>query len=223
MRLQAGVRHLRIDGREELQLDLRPVRGVDHHRGVDALEQAIVDHDLLAGEILLRGRAYEHDLAAPLIAGRGQGDRGADPGRGDQVVAAAVAQAAERVVFREDRDGRRVFLSRLLSRESARIAVSRLPAGRSTAYPCRASVSATRADDSRSSNPGSGCACIQCARSTISVRFAATAAAIDVITGSPAVAVLICRGPSCRGIVARVPEGSSGLDAASAGQVRIVR
>ena len=69
---------------------------------------ALADHDRLAAPPLLRGRAEEHDLAGPCVADRGQRDRRTDPRRRHRVVAAAVAEARQRVVLGEDPDPRAV-------------------------------------------------------------------------------------------------------------------
>ena len=72
------------------------------------VEQAVVDHDLLAAAPLLGRRAEEDDLAGQLVGDRGQGDRRADARGGHRVVAAAVAQTGQRVVLGEDPDPRAV-------------------------------------------------------------------------------------------------------------------
>jgi hypothetical protein len=108
VRLGAGEHDFGIDRREERHLDVGHVRGVDHHCGADALEQPVVEHHLLAREVFLGRRAEKHDLARQRRALRGQRERGADRGSRDDVVAAAVAEASERVVLGEDRDARSV-------------------------------------------------------------------------------------------------------------------
>ena len=80
--------------------------GVHHHRRVDAVEGALLDHEDLAAAALLGRGAQDHDPPAELVGeGRG-GEPGAEPGGGDDVVAAGVADAREGVVLAEDGDGR---------------------------------------------------------------------------------------------------------------------
>ena len=75
-------------------------------RGIETVEQAVADHDPLAGAALLGRCPEEHDLAGQLVRDRGQGDRRADPGRGHRVVAAAMAETGQGVVLGEDADPR---------------------------------------------------------------------------------------------------------------------
>ena len=81
--------------------------GVDHHRGVHAVEVAGVDQVDLAAAALLRGRAQQHDGEVELVGDRGQPDGGAERRRGDDVVAAGVADVGQRVVLRAQRDVQR--------------------------------------------------------------------------------------------------------------------
>jgi hypothetical protein len=78
MRIRRGdcpLEPLQVDGvrRERLALDVVAVAGVIEQRGVNPLEQPIVDHHLLARTTLFGGRAEEDDLAAQL--GRQAGQR----------------------------------------------------------------------------------------------------------------------------------------------------
>ena len=155
VRLEAVEDDVDVLRRERVALDVAAVARVVQQRGVEALEQAVVDHDLLAAAPLLGRRAEEHDLAGQLVGDRRQRDRRADPRRGHRVVAAAVAEPGQRVVLGEDPDPRAV--ARRVRRERRpRTAVARLPAGCSTAKPWRASASATQAAAWCSSKAGSG-------------------------------------------------------------------
>ena len=106
--LQAGEGDVHVLGREWIDLDVAPVAGVKQQRRVEALEQAVVDHDGLAAPPLLRGRAQEHDLAGPVVADRGERDRRPDARRRHRVVAAAVPETGQRVVLGEDPDARTI-------------------------------------------------------------------------------------------------------------------
>ena len=78
-------------------------------RRVEAVEQAVADHDLLAATRAPRPACPRNTISpAQLRRDRRQGDRRADPGRGHRVVAAAVAEARQRVVLGEDADPRPV-------------------------------------------------------------------------------------------------------------------
>ena len=159
---------------ERMALDVGAVARVVHERGVDAGEQAVLDHDRLAAAVLLGRRAEEHDLARELVGDGRQGDRRPDPGRRHRVVPAAVAKARQGVVLGEDPDPRSV-------RARARPPWSRGwpspadPAGCSTANPWSRSASATQVAAWTSSNAGSGLAWIRWDRPTISSRAASTA------------------------------------------------
>ena len=66
------------------------VARMEEQRGVQALEQAVVDHDLLAAPTLLGGRAEEHDLTRKVIGNSRQGQSGAHAGGRHRVVATAM-------------------------------------------------------------------------------------------------------------------------------------
>ena len=155
---------------ERIALDVAPVARVVEQRRVDALEEAVVDHDLLAAAPLLGRRAEEHDLARQLVGDRGEGDRGPDPGRRHRVVATAVAETRERVVLGEDPDpSGRLHHGRRGGPPGSRSRGCR--PGCSTVEP----VPPERPRRPRptawcSSNAGSGFAWIRCDRSTISSR-----------------------------------------------------
>ena len=80
--------------------------GVDHHRGVDAVEGPGSDHEDLAAAALLGRGAQDHDpsAAAPRPARRRRAR--AEPGGGDDVVPAGVADAGQGVVLAQHGDGR---------------------------------------------------------------------------------------------------------------------
>ena len=88
--------------------DVVAVARVVEQGGVETFEQAVVDHDLLAAAPFLGRRAEEDDLAGELVGEGGQRDRRPDPGCGHGVVAAAVAEPGQRVVFGEDPDPRTI-------------------------------------------------------------------------------------------------------------------
>ena len=81
MRLQAAEHDVDVLRGERIALHVRPVARVVEQRGVDAVEQAVVDHDLLAAAPLLGRRPEEHDLAGQLVGERGQRDRRTRPPR----------------------------------------------------------------------------------------------------------------------------------------------
>ena len=78
--------------------------GVHHERGVDVVERAVPRHQLLAGPALLGGSAEpDHSARQPVLHPR-EREEGSHPGHRDDVVAAGVADARQRVVLRQDRD-----------------------------------------------------------------------------------------------------------------------
>ena len=108
VRLEAGEDDLDVLRRERVALDVAAVARVVQEGGVEAVEQPVIDHDLLAAPPLLGRRAEEDDLAGQLVGDRREGDGGADAGGGHRVVAAAVAQPGQGVVLGEDPDARPV-------------------------------------------------------------------------------------------------------------------
>ena len=92
VRLQAREDDLDVLRRERMALDVVAVARVVEQRRVEALEQPVVDHDLLAAPPLLGRRAEEDDLARELVGERRERDRGPDPGGRHRVVAAAVTE-----------------------------------------------------------------------------------------------------------------------------------
>ena len=78
MRLEAGIDHLDVLGCEGVALDVVSIARVVEQRGVDALEQPVVDHDLLAAPALLGRGAQEDDLARQLRGERRERNGGTD-------------------------------------------------------------------------------------------------------------------------------------------------
>ena len=78
-------------------------RGVDHERGVDALERTSLGQDDLPAAALLGRGPEDHHGAAQLLGHRGRSDAGPDAGRADDVVPARVADAGQGVVLAHDR------------------------------------------------------------------------------------------------------------------------
>ena len=81
---------------------------MDHHRRVDAVERAFARDHLLAAETLLRGRAEITHAAGQTTPKFRQRERRAQSRRRDDVVAAGMTHARQRIVFGEDRN-RRTF------------------------------------------------------------------------------------------------------------------
>ncbi|CAM5267931.1 hypothetical protein SMICM304S_03069 [Streptomyces microflavus] len=77
---------------------------MDHHRGVHTVERSGLQEERLARPAL-GGGADHPDGQAEFVGVRGEAECRADPGGGDQVVAAGVAEAGERVVLAGDGDG----------------------------------------------------------------------------------------------------------------------
>jgi hypothetical protein len=108
MGLEAGEHDghvLRCQGRH---LDVVGVGRVHEQGDVEALEQAVIEHDLLPAPPLLGRRAQEPDLPGPGVPHRRQGDGRTHPGRGHRVVAAPVTEPGQRVVLRQHADLRPV-------------------------------------------------------------------------------------------------------------------
>jgi hypothetical protein len=108
------VRGLAVEVEVEVHVRERRVRqqiaieGVEHHRGVDALEHARFEQLDLAAAALLRGGADQVStrVAGDLRAHAGEREERADGARGDEVVPARVPDLGQRVVLREDGDPR---------------------------------------------------------------------------------------------------------------------
>ena len=93
---------LHVGDRQRPVQHLGPGVGMEHHRRIDFLEDARIDQsDLSAATFLGRRADDEHPTAQTVER---VGERNPRPGRGgrNQVVAAAVAEATKRVVFREE-------------------------------------------------------------------------------------------------------------------------
>ena len=81
--------------------------GVHHHRRVDAVEHALVQHDDLAAAALFGRGAEDLHGDAEFVGERSEREARADRGAGDHVVATGVADAGQRVVLGADADGER--------------------------------------------------------------------------------------------------------------------
>ena len=110
VRLRRGVSGLsekldvEVDHREHERVDLVPVAGVVHERGVDALECATLHELDLAIAALLGGAADDADPTAHAVEHVAEREERADRRRPHEVVAAPVADPRKRVVFAEYRD-----------------------------------------------------------------------------------------------------------------------
>ena len=108
MRLQPVKDDLGILRGKRMAGHVIPIARMEQQSRVESLEQAVVDHDLLAAPALLGRGSKEDDLTGQSIGDRGQRDRGTDARRGHRVVATAVAKAGKGVVLGEDPDPRPV-------------------------------------------------------------------------------------------------------------------
>ena len=80
---------------------------MDHHRQVEPVEDAVLQHDDLAASPLF-GRGPQYPNGDPgLVGDTSQTDTGADAGGGDDVVPAGVADPRERIEFGTDPDHQR--------------------------------------------------------------------------------------------------------------------
>ncbi len=87
------------------------IEGMKHHGGIDAVEDARLNHLDFAASPLLRGSAQENDLAAGRLGHGRRRDEGPDGAGRDQVVAARVTDPGQRVVLRQDGGARTSPLS----------------------------------------------------------------------------------------------------------------
>ena len=87
------------------------VGGVHHHGRVGVGERARPKHDLLASPALLGGGSHDGHPPAGLAGQGGQGEACAQARRGDDVVAAGVADPGEGVVLAHHRDHRSVTVA----------------------------------------------------------------------------------------------------------------
>ena len=85
-----------------------PVGGVEEERRVEPIEEPVVQHELLAAAPFLGRGAQKDHLAGEGVPHGREGDRRAHARGRHRVVAAAVAEARQRVVFRQDADPRTV-------------------------------------------------------------------------------------------------------------------
>ena len=81
---------------------------MDHEGSVDTVEGTRLTHVDLAAAAFLCGGAEDHDSSADVVGEGGGRQPGTEAGRGDDVVAAAVADAGEGVVLTENGDRRTV-------------------------------------------------------------------------------------------------------------------
>src|SRR5213082_320522 len=79
---------------------------MEHYRRIDSLEDARIDQPDLSAATFLGRRTDDEHPPAQAIERVGQRNPGPRRGRRNQVVAAAVAEATKRVVFREERNCR---------------------------------------------------------------------------------------------------------------------
>ncbi len=75
---------------------------MDHHRGVDVLEEAALDKADLAATALLGGRTQQRHLEPQLIGQRRQRQGGTEAGGADDVMATGMADRGQRVVLGAD-------------------------------------------------------------------------------------------------------------------------
>jgi hypothetical protein len=94
----------RVDG-DRLHPPQVVVGRVHHHGGVDRVEGAAADHELLAATALLGRRPQDGEGAAQRLGDGGRRQPGTESGRGDDVVAAGVADPGKGVVLAAHGDG----------------------------------------------------------------------------------------------------------------------
>ena len=104
MRGLAGELEMHVRHRQRPVQHLGTGVGMNHHRGVDLLENASADQPDLSPAAFFRRRPNDQHAAGHALEQVGQ--RNPRPGRGgaDQVVPAAVSETAERVIFRQEGD-----------------------------------------------------------------------------------------------------------------------
>ena len=105
----ARVFHVEHGAGDDDRIDHVHGRGMDHHGGVRVRERAPLQEQDLAARVadFFRGRAEDADGQPHVVGHFGRGERGADRGRGDDVVAAGVADAGQAVIFGANRDVQR--------------------------------------------------------------------------------------------------------------------
>ena len=80
---------------------------MQHHRGGDVVERSGLEQQHFSAAGLLGRCAEQHHRQAEFVGHLGQRQRGADRGRGDDVVAAGMSDSGQRVVFGADPDDQR--------------------------------------------------------------------------------------------------------------------
>jgi hypothetical protein len=149
MRLTSAVADGQVLDREARQDERLVGGGVDHHRGVDAVEHAGVEHQDLAAAALLGRRPDDLHGEAELVGERREREPGPDRGRGDDVVAARVADPGS-----ASYSAQIAMVSGPLPAVATN-AVSRPPTAVSTCSPAAPSSSTSRALERCSSNASS--------------------------------------------------------------------
>ena len=76
---------------------------MQHHRGGDVVERSGLEQQHFSAARFLGGRPEQHHRQPELVGHLGQRQRGADRGRGDDVVPAGMPDLRQRVVFGADR------------------------------------------------------------------------------------------------------------------------
>ena len=178
--LQPGEDDLDVLRRERMALDVVPVARVVQQRGIDAGEQAVIDHDLLAASPFLGRRPEEHDLAR---AARRRPRPGRSRRRPRTRPSCCGRSRGRDPAARRTRRGSRSAGRRRRGRRGASPGPPSpgCPPGARPRTRARARTSATQVAAWCSSNAGSGLAWIRCDRSRISSRAPSTAAAIRVL------------------------------------------
>ena len=109
MRTHARIGHATFTATQPRLISHIHKVGVHHNGGIHLLERAGACHQLLTGIGLFGGRAVIKDPAAERLGAGSerirQGKESAQPGYRDDVVAAAVTDARQRVVFGKNRNG----------------------------------------------------------------------------------------------------------------------
>ena len=195
---QAVERDLDVLAGEQAAGHVGHVRGVEEERRVEAVEQAVVDHQLLARAALLGRRAEEDDLAGQL---RRRSPRGRSPHRRPRRPSCCGRSHDRGQATRRTRRGSRSAARRRPARGPSPGPSSgsgplpcRHAAGRGPRWPgCRPdarprnrgreSHRRSRSRPGPPRRPSSGLAWIRWLRSRISARFASTAAARRALAG----------------------------------------
>ena len=107
MRFLAAVVHDHLGQRQRAGPGDVGRPGMHHHRHGDVVERPGLQHQCLAAAGLLGGSSQQRHRQAQVVGHLGQRQRGAHRRRGDDVVAARVADLGQRVVFGADPDDQR--------------------------------------------------------------------------------------------------------------------